>query len=521
MPATIIPRASELLWKDAEATGRLAAYDELPTVSLTTKAFDVPFDTVQRNNTQRQRIGYNTDSSKKLNWLYEEQIKNLIIGVLGKSAPNGLHSLSNGELDTIAAAIAAISGEFIIADYEPHNNNYIPYDTIGDDWVWVSFEHPAKINYISQKVKDLTTSGTFFKKFLDWFQRKNFTFNGKQLGLATSKGVWQNNSGTVTVNDYLDYFANPSAATNFDDQSSITKLGWGYTNITYKVDNMGGATLPANSHFAPIASYLFSLSSINRVLAHDPNKNILYILWPREDEGPERQQYRQVRFKPKSLDGSINPTGYLRASDSRLTYPSNLVQDNTFVACCNPKVTRIHAWILPSSENPHDALRYAKRNGVDACNSAVLGFELSNYVGSDNPPCPTSGIDYYGEEALGFNAIMAGINRFAQHQDILDGTQTGSSPIFDYKRDYVEGVDQDGDFTNVAAVADLSEFDRSWKFRRPWIKVWLNPTSGKRLVLFQDPFAEAFEPVAFKVTIASVVYRYTAEGNGVFSFRID
>lgn len=511
MPVTNIPRANECLWKNKNAVGKIAAFDVLQTVALTTKVYDNPYKPFQRNNTELARIGYNTDDSKRLQWIYEEGIKNLIIGTLGKTAPNGLHSLSNSELDTIAANIAAISGEIIIADYEPGNNNYIPYDTVGDDWVWVSFEHPQKINYISQKVKQLTQSGNFYKKFLDWFQRKNFTFNGKTLGLMTNNGVWQ--SGGVTVNDYLDYYANPSGATNFDDQSTIGKAGWGYTCITYKPENFGGAVLPANVNFGVVSSYLSSLCGVNRNLAKDPNKDILYIIWAREDQ--ERLNYEQVRYQPKALDNSTNPSGYVRMVDNRLSYPSNLVADNVFWVACNPRVVRLHAWVLPDSEDPQDILRYSKRNWSDACQSGILGFTLANYDGSDNPPCPTSGRDYYGDEAIGFNAIMQGLNRFGLHQDILDGTQVGSCPSFEYKR---EG---DSNWTSVGAITDLSEFARAGKFKRPVLKVWTKPSNSKRVVLFQDTFAEAFEPVEYRVTIAGTQYTRTAEGNNTDAFRID
>ncbi|WP_028525602.1 hypothetical protein [Runella limosa] len=512
MPATIIPRANQCLWKNNQAVGKLAAYDDLATVNLTTKFFDKPYATAQRNDAQRARIGYNTDASKRLTWLYEEAIKNIVIGTLGKSAPNGLHTLSNAELDQIASNIAGMSGEFIIADYEPHDNNYIPYDTVGDDWVWVSFQHPDKISYISQKVKQLTQSGNFFKKFLDWFQAKGFTFNAKSLGLMTNNGVWQNGT-TVSVDDYIAYYANPNLASNFQDGSSIAKCGWGYSSITYKPDNAGGSTYASNVNFGPIPSYLSSLCGINRGLAKDSTKAVLYIIWPREDQ--ERLNYQQSRYKPKALDNSTNPQGYVRMLDNRLTYPTNLIADNTFWAACVPNVARLHAWILPNSEDPQDILRYAKRNWNNACQSSVLGFDLVNYDGNDNPPCPSSGLDYYGDEAIGFNAIMQGLNRFGLHQDILDGTQTGTCPSFEFKRDGASN------WTTVGAISDLSEFARSWKYKQPVLKVWTKPGNNKRVVLFQHPFAESYEPIQYRANIGGTSYEYTAEGLNTHAFRID
>ncbi len=500
MADTNIPLANECLWKNKAAVGKIAAFDLLQTAALTTKVYNNPYAPAQRNNSELSRIGYNTDPAKDLTWLYEAEVNHLILVTLGKTSPNGLATLNNSELDQIASAVAAISGEIIITDHEG-----------SDAWIWPSFEQPQKISYISQKVKELTQSGSFYKKYLDWFQRQNFTFNGKTLGMMTNNGVWEN--GGVSLNDYLDFYANPSGASNFDDNSTIGKCGWGYTSITYKPENFGGNVLPANVNFGAISSYLFSLCGLNRKMARDSSQKILYIIWAREDQ--ERLNYQQVRYQPKALNGSTNPTGWLRMVDNRLSYPSNLVADNAFWAACHPNVVYIHSWVKPNSEDPQDILRYAKRNWADACQSNVLGFTTANYEGSDNPPCPSSGLDYYGDEALGFNATMRGLNRFALHQDILDGTQTGSCPAFEFKRD------GDADWTSVGAVTDGSEFARAGKFKRPVLKVWTKPSNSKKFVMFQDCFAEAFEPVQYRATIGGTLYTKTAEGNNTHAFRID
>lgn len=499
MSATVINRANEVLWKNNRANGKIDCFDVLPNATLTTKRFDTVANPIQRTVLQLERIGFTANTANKALWLYEGGVKAL----LGERIqPNGLETLSNAELDAIATSIAGHSEEYILTDHE------------GPDawWEWPAWSYTAgqKISYIANKVDQLTGGA---KKYFDWFHKQFFDFNGKQLGSLTDKGVWQSNG--ASVDDYLDFYQNPGAATNHWNTSPIGRGGWGYTNVTYKVDNASQTPLPANVHLAPIAGYLKSLCGINTIIAVNPNKHIVYIIWGREDEGAYRQHYQQVRFKPKSLDGSVDPSGYVRLSDNRLTYASNLIQDNVFVAACHPRVKKLHAWILPTSEDPVDILRYSKRNGNNACSSALLPFTVANYTGNDNPPCNISAGDYYADEALGFNAIMAGLNRFAPYQDILDGTQVGSSPAYSFKR---EGAVA---YTSKPAITDLSEYARSWKDRSPWIKVWNKPSNNKKVVLFQHPFADACEPIPFKVTIGGTEYSYTANGNEVFAFKID
>lgn len=478
---TNIPPVEVPRWPNKEANGRILAIDNLPSISPN-KLFDTAGGLIpERTPTQQQRVGINTDPTKRFLWLYEADIKNIIINQLGKSSPNGLGTLSNGEMDTVASIIAGMNATIIISDYEPHNPTQ-------DSWVWPSSNHPDKINYISQKVKDITQSGNTFKVFLDWFQVNNFTFGGKTLALAG--GTWDASNGT-RVDDYIAYFQNPQGSSNFSDLSTMSKAGWGYTSITYKPDQAGASPDPATQSWGAISSYLASLCGINRINAYSPEKLILYVMWPREDQ--ERLNNRNVRYKPKKLDGSISPQGYYRATDSRINYPLNLIADNTTVAYCNPKVARLHAWIKPTSEDPYQILRYADRNGSPACandNGAggrVLGFETGNYTGGDagSLPCPT-GVDYIGEEALGYSAILCGLNRAAAHQDILDGTQVREAVAIQYKRA------GQGSYSSIASATDLSEMARAWRYKQPWAQVWRNPNNNKRIILFQDCFVPAY-----------------------------
>lgn len=441
----------------------------------------------------------NTDTAKRLGWLYAGDLVNIVVNIMGKQAPNGLHTFDNADMDRFAGIVAGMEKNIIITDHESEPSLH---------WVWTSFDQPARISYISQKVKQLTLSGGRYKVFTDWFQSNGFTLNGK--GLAFSGGGFRatpQNLPEVTIDDYLAYYSNPSAATNFLDQATIAKCGWGYSSITYwAIDSPDS---PATQSWGGTPTYLSSLCGINRVLANSPTKKILYVTWPCEDF--DRRSNRNRRYKPKRLDGSIVPQGYFRTAENRLQYPSNLVRDNTTIVCCNPAVTRIHSWIMPNSENPNNKFRYAYRNGDPACEGAALGFEVGNYIGADagSLPCPT-GLDYIGEEALGYNAILQGINRFAAHQDILDNTQVKVPVSFQYKRSYQSG------FTTVPAYSDGSEFARAWKFKQPFVQLWNNPTTNKKILLYQDLFEEPFEMAELKLTIGGVLREFTvANGNWV------
>lgn len=493
---------SECLWIDNAANGKLVALDRLATVALTTKTYDAAsFKINERSLVEMGRVGVNTDTAKRLGWLYAGDLVNIVVNIMGKQAPNGLHTFNNADMDQFASIVAGMAKNIIIADHESEPSLH---------WVWTSFDQPARISYISQKVKQLTQSGGTYKVFTDWFQNNGFDFSGKGLGL--SGGSWYSTpTGRphTSVDDYIDYFANPAGATNFSDQATIAKCGWGYSSITYYIDRVPGISDPATQSWGSIPTYLSSLCGINRNIARDPTKKILYVTWPCEDF--DRISNRNRRYKPKRLDGSIVPQGYFRTSENRLQYPSNLVRDNTTIVCCNPAVTRIHSWIMPNSEDPYNNLRYAYRNGTPACEGAALGFQVGNYIGADagSLPCPT-GLDYIGQEALGYNAILQGINRFAPHQDILDNTQVKVPVSFQYKRS-----DQSG-FTTVPAYSDGSEFARAWKFRQPFVQLWNNPATNKKILLYQDLFDEPFEMGELKLTVGGVLREFTvANGNHV------
>ena len=166
---------------------------------------------------------------------------------------------------------------------------------------------------------------------------------------------------------------------------------------------------------------------------------------------------------------------------------------------------------MPNSENPLDILRYAKRNGQTWCLDP--GFEFANYTGPDQYTldCPTSNVDFMNpSEAKGFNGIVSGLHRSHLCRDILDGTQTPSFPAFRWKF-------ETGSWNEVAALSDLSGFARSWKNKVPFCLKQTNAT-GKNLLIFQQPYAMAFEPVRFECS--SLGIDEWVEGNKVFGVKI-
>lgn len=476
---------------------KIRAFDVIPNFTISTKNFDTAGGKiVQRTNAEHTNHGINIDQNKRLNWLYESEIKYIILNLLQKSHPNGLGTLSNSDMDTIAAHIAGMSGEYIVSDYEPHNPD-------ADGWIWTSYNNPAKINYISQKVKELTLSGGNFKKFMDWFQLKTFSFGGKTLSIQTNNWVFE--WAGSTVDDYINCHANPSGASNFADDSSIAYTGWGYTSITLKIDNAGGSPYDANVNYGAIPSYLKSLDAVALMASLRPAEEVLYIVWPREDQ--ERISY-ECRFKV-----SDTTQGYLRLLDNRLGYPTQLVSANIMIAASFKNVKKLTAWIMPTSENPLDMLRYAKRNGQHFCQSSVLGFDLAEYTGPDyaSIPCPTSNIDFMNpSEAKGMNSILSALYSVSLHEDILDGTQVASFPAFRWKYD-------GGNWNDVDAVSDLSGFARSWKYKRPFFLVQTNQ-SGDKVALFQNPFTRAFKRIRFECSSLGID-SYT-EGNYLKTVKI-
>jgi hypothetical protein len=114
-----------------------------------------------------------------------------------------------------------------------------------------------------------------------------------------------------------------------------------------------------------------------------------------------------------------------------------------------------------------------------------------------------------GKDGLGVAAMVQAHELFAKFQSILDGSQVRESYDFAYQRSNQKA-------TEAEWKNDTGEFARAFKYNQPWLQVWKNPKTGKRLLLFQDNFAEAFESVSFSTTINGKNIQRIAQGNALY-----
>ena len=64
---------------------------------------------------------------------------------------------------------------------------------------------------------------------------------------------------------------------------------------------------------------------------------------------------------------------------------------------------------------------------------------------------------------------------------------------------------------------DTGEFARAYKYGQPWVQLWKNPKSGKRVLLYQDLYAGAFEEGKFTVIIDGRNITRTTQGNNLYT----
>jgi len=343
------------------------------------------------------------------------------------------------------------------------------------------------------------------KLFYSWIgEPLTFDFQGKTYRLdGYANDNWS--AGQKNMDDYLSIHKNPQAIQHVQLPSpTVLMTGFGYTSSTVNTDD--SRKEPPNVWKAPVNWYLRSLDMLNlKSLTAPPHIKLLNFIWPYEDKPQDARRSHTRRFKI-----GHRTQGYVRQLDNRVMYPMNLVRDAVFVHLCNPRIFYTNYWIFGQSYNPYQALQYSTINGKLSCVSQNLGgFFLYDYQGKDSPSCPTLQQDYMGKDALGVAAMVQAHALFAKYQAILDGSQQRESYGFDYQRSNAK-------FTKAIWQNDTGEFTRAFKFNQPWSQVWKNPKTGKRLLLFQDNFAEAFEDVSFSVAINGKTYSRKVEGNGLY-----
>lgn len=481
------------LWPTNAAVGDSKIFKQTPAFTLLNKKYgseSLPLDEPMQN---LKRVSWNV-SPTKFKLMYAGEVDGLIkhINPLNK---RGITRFDSKQLDQAADWLAKNSPSDIFSvDFEPGKAE--------EGWYWdMSDPNFGRVMYeLSDRIYK-----RHGKLFYSWMgDSPSFDFKGKTFTLdGYANDSWS--AGQKNIDEYL---AIHREARSIQDVKipypSILMTGFGYTSSTVNTNDTKDQ--PAQVWKAPVNWYLRTLDVLNlKSLIVPQNVKFLNFFWPYEDKPTDARRSYTRRFKIGN-----GTKGYIRQLDNRVMYPMNLVRDAVFVHLCNPRVFYTNYWLFGQSYNPYQALRYSKINGNLSCESQKTGgYFVYEYQGPDQPACPLIAEDYIGKDALGVAAMVQAHELFAKYQHILDGTQTRESYGFDYQRAAQEP--QKAEWQN-----DTGEFARAFKHDQPWLQVWKNPKTGKRLLLFQDNFAEAFESVTFTATINGKKIQRKAEGNMLY-----
>lgn len=441
------------------------------------------------------KVSWNT-AEDKFRLLYASTVVGLMSAV-GAQKPDGVTTFDDARMAQAADYLAAATPSAIFAvDFEPA-------DPTQDAWMW-DYLSPS-FGPSMQKLSSLIyqRSGKYFYSWIG--SGTSFEHHGKTLTLdGYTSGNWQGNG--FGIDDYLQVHENPAGTSNvIKTTSKLQQLGFGYTSTV--INTSDSASEGPAVWKSPVAWYLRALDYLNlqSLLAQD--EKFLVFLWPFEDQPNDAKRSPMTLFTLPGYQGKV------RQTDNRVLYPPNLIRDALVTFLCHPRVTYANYWIFGESYDPVQSLLYARINGVQSCQVAgTPDFHVYEYEGPDNPACPSGTANYMTKDILGVAAMVQGHEIFARHlAATLDGTQVRESldSAFTYTRS--DGVEQAAQWK-----ADTGEFARAFKFAQPWVQVWKNPSTGKRVLLFQDSFAEGFEPVKFKVVVAGTTVERTAVGNNLY-----
>ncbi len=473
------------LWKnEAHRDGLNLTYT--PAFTLKNKRYGS--ETIpNESETQLKNLSWATGTDR-YQLLYANEVKDLT-NRLGK----GITDLQDHELDRAADMLASMtSSAYFAVDYEPHNPQ-------ADNWRWNfdSGNFRSVMQKLSQRIYERHK-----KYFYSWIGKGNrFAFRGKQFELDG----WANDTWGNDLDTYLAIHENPTEITHVDLAApTLTQVGFGYSSTTINGDAAKG-----NEWVSPKLWYLRALDVLNiQTLITPPNEKLLLFVWPFEDKPADANRSPMTRLKWGQ--------GYIKQVDNRVQYPHNLVRDAIFTYLCNPKHSYTQYWLFGNSYDPYDLLYWSKINGQLSCHSQNAGgFFVSEYTGPDTPPCPTSGKGYIGKDALSVSAMIQAHELFAKGiQDVCDGTQVRDS------FEFVQYVRQNAGVTETQTPLhqnDTGEFARAYKYGQPWVQLWKNPKSGKRVLLYQDLYAGAFEEGKFTVIIDGRNITRTTQGNNLYT----
>lgn len=431
---------------------------------------------------------------RNISWALGEKAYQLVyagdVKRLTDQLGKGITQLNDGEIDRAADMLAAMSNgkKYFAVDFEPS-------DPEKDGWRWDydagSFR--STMQKLSKRIFD-----RHGKYFYSWIGKGNqFSFRGKSFELDG----YSNDSWGKSLDTYIALHENPSEITNVNLAAEpITQVGFGYNSITISSD----VNQPASRWVSPSMWYLRFLDVVNVQTLITPKTNkLLAFIWPYEDQPSDAKRTPMTRFKFGQ--------GYINVQDNRVQFAHNLVRDAIITYLCNPRVVYTQYWIFGTSYNPGNLLRWSKINERLSCYSEKAGGHyVSTYKGPDNPPCPTTGGDYIGKDALSVSAMVQAHEVFANHlQNVCDGSQVREAFNFvSFTRSGVESV--------PVHKNDTGEFARAYKYQQPWAQVWRNPNTGKRVLLYQDTTAEAFEPCSFTVIVDGMQITRSVKGNELY-----
>ncbi|MFN8343631.1 MAG: hypothetical protein U0X91_01430 [Spirosomataceae bacterium] len=483
------------LWPDNKAVGDIGIFKQTPAFKLLPNkkygSETIPMDEPIEN---LRKVGWFVNQ-EKFRLLYAGQVVDMMRHIRPKNR-QGITKFDAKQLDIAADWLATqVPSEVFAMDFEPH-------DPQNEGWQWdMSDPNFRKTMYdLSERIYK-----RHGKLFFSWIgEPLTFNFQNKSFKLdGYANDNWS--ADKKNVDDYLAIHQNAGAIQNVRLPSpNILMTGFGYTSMM--VNTADSQDQPAQVWKSPVTWYLRTLDMLNlKSITAPPSVKFLNFLWPYEDKPQDARRSLTRRFKIGN-----NTLGYIRQLDNRVMYPMNLIRDAVFVHLCNPRVFYTNYWVFGQSYNPYQALRYSTINGKLSCVSQNTGgYFVYEYQGKDTPPCPALEQDYIGKDALGVAAMVQAHELFAKYQGILDGSQVRESYGFDYRRPNQKTVK--AEWRN-----DTGEFARAFKYNQPWLQVWKNPKTGKRLLLFQDTFAEAFEPVQFSLAINGKKIQRTADGNTLY-----
>ena len=440
------------------------------------------------------KVSWNT-AQDRYRLLYAEDVVALM-NALGLQSPNGVTSLGDAELQKAADWLAARTPAKLFAvDFEPANPDQ-------DAWMWdyASPNFDATMRTLSDKIH--ASHGKYFYSWIG--SQQSFSHHGVQIAInGYTTGNWEgvNNS----PDDALKVHEDPAGISQVQKSNNhLTQFGFGYTTT---VINGGDPEDPASVWKSPITWYLRALDVLNLETLIAEDELFLLFLWPYEDQPNDAKRSLMTRF---SLPGYA---GMMRQTDNRVLYPPNLIRDAIVTSLCNPRVIYTNYWLFGESADPSHALKYARINGVQSCEVAnTPDFHVYEYEGPDSPPCPVGPGTYISKDVLGVGAMVQAHEIFARDlAGTLDGTQIREplDQAFVYTRS--DGLEHMAEWK-----PDTGEFVRAFKHQQPWAQVWRHPQSGARVLLFQDSFAGAFEPVDFTVQVGGATVERVADGNNLY-----